>query len=130
MSPGRRSGRCSRCTCFEHGRREVTNRRVPAPCVVEAFDEIEDREFGVGGGKESGAVEELALERGEEALAHRVVVAIADRTHRGANTVFATRPAELDRRVLATLVRVTDEVIAGLTPIERHRERIGNEFRR
>ena len=47
--------------------------------------------------------EKLAFEGGEEALAHGVVVGVADRTHRGAHTCLTAAVAELDRGVLAAL---------------------------
>ena len=47
--------------------------------------------------------EKLAFERGEEALAHGIVVCVADRTHRGAHARVTAAVAELDRGVLAGL---------------------------
>jgi hypothetical protein len=43
--------------------------------IVPALDEVEDGKAGLDVVLEAGSIEELALERGEEALAHRVVVA-------------------------------------------------------
>ena len=45
--------------------------------VVPALDELEDGHFRFGLGAEASPVEKLALERGEEALAERVVVRVA-----------------------------------------------------
>ena len=50
---------------------------APVP-VVPAFDELEDRHPRLGVRAEPAPLDELALERGEEALAHRVVVAVGD----------------------------------------------------
>jgi hypothetical protein len=44
----------------------------------------------------------------EEALAHGVVIGLADRTHRGSHTCLTTAVAELDRGVLRTLVGVVE----------------------
>jgi hypothetical protein len=49
--------------------------------VVPALDEVEDGHLGLGLVAEAVAVEELTLERGEEALAERVVVGVADGVH-------------------------------------------------
>ena len=49
--------------------------------IVPAFDELEAGDAGLSLGPELPAVEQLAFEGGEEALAHGVVVAIADRSH-------------------------------------------------
>src|ERR671926_40625 len=86
----------------------VAERRVAAACVVEAFNEVEDGPAGLLVIPEYRAVDQLALERGEEALTHGVVVAVAHRSHRRPHAGFATAPAELDRGVLATLIRVMD----------------------
>ena len=59
-------------------RRSVTERRVPAMRVVPALDPLEQRHPGFGLAPEAPAIEQLALERGEEALGHRVIVSIAN----------------------------------------------------
>jgi len=55
--------------------------------VVPALDELEERQAGFGLAVERAAVEQLAFERGEKALAHGVAEAITDRTHRGLHKV-------------------------------------------
>ena len=79
---------------------------MATPRVVPAFDEIEDREPGLHLRPEPMPVQELALERREEAFAERVVVGIPDTAHRRPDPGLGTALAEGDRRVLATLVRV------------------------
>ena len=73
------------------------------PPIVEAFDERECRVARLGLRLEAVPREKLAFERGEEALAHGVIIGVADRTHRGAHTCIAAAVAELDRGVLAAL---------------------------
>ena len=68
--------------------------------VVPAFDEVEDGEPRLDLRPEALAIEELALERCEEALAERVVVGIADAAHRRPDAGLGTALAERDRRVL------------------------------
>src|SRR5437879_13434315 len=79
---------------------------MSTPRIVPAFDEAEDGEARVGLRAEAVAMEQLALERREEALAHGVVVGIAHTTHRRPDAGLATAPAEGERRVLAALIRV------------------------
>src|SRR5690606_26988440 len=67
---------------LEGDRREVVECRMSARRVVPAFDEIEDGGLSLGRCAERHPIEQLALERREEALAHRVVVAVAHRAHR------------------------------------------------
>ena len=76
--------------------------------VVPAFDEIEDRPPGLVVRTQRRPVEELALERGEEALGHRVVVAVTDGPHRGSDAAVTAALAESNRGVLRALVRVMD----------------------
>ena len=65
---------------------------MAAARVVPAFDEVEDGEAGVGLSWEPLSIEQLALERCEEALAERVVVGVADTAHRGPNPAARHRP--------------------------------------
>jgi hypothetical protein len=67
--------------------------------IVETLDEFEDGDARLGLGLEATPIEQLAFERGEEALRHGVVVGVSDRPHRGANTRLPTSFAELDRGV-------------------------------
>ncbi len=62
--------------------RGIAERRMAAPRVGPALDEGEDRPARLGLGMEAPAVEQLTLRRGEEALARRVVVGVADRAGR------------------------------------------------
>ena len=71
---------------FERHRADLTERRMASTAVVEALDVVEDREPRIGLGTERASVEQLTFEGGEEALAESVVVAIADRAHRGASS--------------------------------------------
>src|SRR5215831_9721189 len=59
---------------------------MATPLIIEAFDEGERRMARLGLCLEPAAGEKLALERGEEALAHGIVqYASPTRTHRGAH---------------------------------------------
>jgi hypothetical protein len=73
--------------------------------VVPAFDELEDCHAGLDLGFEAAAVEQFTFERGEETLAHRVIEAIADRTHRGPHAGLVAALAEGDRSVLGGFKR-------------------------
>jgi hypothetical protein len=52
---------------------------MPPGRVVEALDEVEDGYASRGVGPEAVAIEQFALEGGEEALAHGVAIGVADR---------------------------------------------------
>ena len=73
--------------------------------IVPAFDELEDCHAGLDLGFEAAAVEQFAFERGKEALAHRVIEAIADGAHRGSHAGLAAALAEGDRSVLGEFKR-------------------------
>src|SRR5579864_8214616 len=83
---------------------------MAAAWIVEALDELEDRASRLGLRLEPAACQQLAFKRGKEALAHGVVICIANRAHRGTHAGLAATLAELDRRVLRTLVGVMDHV--------------------
>ena len=95
--------------------------------IVPALDELEDGHAGLRLGLELPPIEQLALQGGEEALAHRIVVGIANRPHRRPDAGFLAAQAEGDRGVLRSLVRVMDHV--DRTPLrQRHVEGIEHEL--
>src|SRR4029450_183760 len=104
LSAARRIGGRLTRLLLELDRRQVVEGGMSARRVVPAFDELEDRGLSLGRAPQPDAVQQLALERREEALAHRVVVAVADRAHRRPHVRLATAAAELDRRVLTAVV--------------------------
>ena len=57
----------------------LTEGRVPPVRIVPAFDPWEYGRAGLSLRAEGGPVQQLTLERGEKALAERIVVAIRDR---------------------------------------------------
>jgi hypothetical protein len=81
-------------------RRKISDRGVAAAWIVEPLDEVEDCASRLGLGLEAVPREKLAFEGGEEALAHGVVIGVADRTHRGAHACLTAVLAELDRGIL------------------------------
>src|SRR5215467_12514733 len=76
---------------------------VTASRIVEALDEGEHCASRLGLRLEPAAIEQFAFEGREEALAHGIVISIADRTHRRSHTGLTTAVAELDRSVLPGL---------------------------
>ena len=61
--------------------REIAERRMTPTRIVEALDEIEDRDPCLDLRLEAMSLKKLAFERGEEALTHGVVVGVSDRAH-------------------------------------------------
>ena len=91
--------------------------------VVPSLDVLEDGQARRGLRREAVALEQFAFEGGEEALAHRVVVGVADRAHRGSNAHQLAPLPEGERRVLAALIGVMDDV--GRSALgERHVQRV------
>ena len=64
--------------------------------IVEAFDELEDGDAGLAMRSEAATIDELALEGGEETLAHRIVVGVADRACRWTDAGLLAAIAEGD----------------------------------
>ena len=73
------------------------------------------------------AIEKLAFESGEEALAHGVIIGVSNRTHRGTHAGLAAAMAELDRGVLRTLIGVMDHP-SGWSPQQRHVQGIKHQL--
>lgn len=67
---------------------------MAASGIVPAFDKLEDGHLRFGLGLEGAAVQEFCFERREEALAHGIIVGIADRSHGGPHTSFLAAEAE------------------------------------
>ena len=65
-------------SCFELDGAQTADRGVAPPRVVEGLDVLEDRRGELGAGLRALAIEELELERAEEALGHRVVERVTD----------------------------------------------------
>ena len=68
--------------------------------VVPPLDELEDGEASLDLSREASAVEEFALEGGEEALAEGVVIGVAHGSHRRPDAGLAAPLPEGERRVL------------------------------
>src|SRR6266446_5361461 len=77
--------------------------------VVPAFDEAEAGHLRLGLRRKAATLQQLAFEGREEALAHRVVVGVADRSHRRPHAGFLAAFAECQRGILAALVAVMDD---------------------
>ena len=97
---------------------------MASPPIVETFDEREGGIARFGLCLEPAAIEKLAFERGEEALAHGIVVCVADRTHRGAHAGVPAAVAELDR----ALVGVVDHA-PGLPRHQCHVQSVKHQLR-
>ena len=95
--------------------------------IVPALDELEDGHPCFGMRPEPPALEQLAFEGREEALAHRIVVAIPDRSGGGAHAGVPASLAEGERGVLRSLVAMVDHAVGPTLP-ERHVEGIEHEL--
>src|SRR5580700_9348146 len=80
--------------------RKIAQGRVAAGGIVEAFDELKDGHPRLAVRSKARPIDQLAFEGGEETLAHRIVVGVADRACRWTNAGFLAASAESDRRVL------------------------------
>ena len=112
---------------FEADRREVADRRVATAGIIPALDVVEDGEAGVSVTAERRAVNQLALERCEEALGHGVVVAVTDSAHGHADPESLAALSEGQRRVLRPVIAVLDDRHR-LTTDRGHVERSQEQF--
>src|SRR3954468_1760233 len=79
--------------------------------IVEALDVGEAGDLCFSLGHKLSAREELALERREETFAHGIVVGVTDRSHGGPNADLTAATAKRERRVLAPLVRMMNDIV-------------------
>jgi hypothetical protein len=97
---------------------------VQPATVVEDLDELEDRSARGCPSRESLAVDELLLERGEEALGERIVRALAGSRERLGETVgIEDRPGP----ALAAAIGVDDEPRRWVTQLQGHGEGVAAE---
>ena len=75
---------------------------------------------------EATPINQLAFEGSEEALAHRVIVGVADRACRWTDAGLLAAIAESNRSVLRASVRMMDDVV-GLPGRERHVESVEHD---
>src|SRR3954467_13035157 len=101
---------------------------MAAAAVVEGFHVLEDRPPGRLPGREAGAVDELGLERAEEALHGRVVVAVALAAHGLPEAVPPQHLAVGPARVLHAAVRVVDQPRRRLPAPDRHEQGVAGEL--
>ena len=104
---------------FELDGRSVAQRRVHSAAIVERLDVLEDTCSRLISGPVVLVVDELGLQRVEEALLRCVVVAVALATHAGLDAVGIEQVAEVLRRVLNAAVGVVDQARLRGTPIDR-----------
>src|SRR5690349_7604671 len=100
---------------------------MTAARVIPTFDEIEYRHACLDLGLEAAALEQLAFERGEKALAHGIVETVSHRTHRGPHPGLLAAPSEGQRGVLAALVGVMNHAVSRSLP-ERQVERLEHQL--
>jgi hypothetical protein len=87
--------------------------------IVPAFDELKNDRTGFSRGVKGCAVQQLALQRGEEAFTQGIVKTIANRAHRGADASFPAAAAKGQGGVLATVIGVMDDLL-GMTLLNSH----------
>jgi hypothetical protein len=106
--------------------RKIAEGRMAAGRVVEAFDELKDGDPRLAMRSETAPIDPFAFEGGEETLAHRIVVGVADRACRWTNAGFLAASGESDGRVLRTAIGMMDDVV-GLSGCERHVESVEHD---
>ena len=87
--------------------------------ILPSFDEVEERHLGLGMGSESLPIEQLAFQGREEALAHGIVVAVANRAHGRPVSGPTTATAKGGRGILRTLIGMVDDHLGAML-LESH----------
>lgn len=102
---------------------------MPAGGVVEDLDVVEDLPAELFSLWPGAAVDELLLERREEALGDGVVEAVAARSHRASDPGLAGGLPERERDELRSRVGVVDQPGLRTTTRERHLQGVDDEVR-
>ena len=99
-----------RCPCasFELVRAQVPKPRVFTAAVVEPVDVLTHRTIHLRDAFVTTMMHPFLLQRRKERFCHRVVIAVAHRSHRQTNVVASAERLELQRRIRRALVRMVD----------------------
>ncbi len=103
---------------------------MPPPRIVEALDVIKHIGLGLGSCTVHLRGRAFGLQRGEEALHHRIVPDIACPTHAAGDPVVGQEPLEGLTGILAPAIGVMQDRVRRAPPPDRHHERIGDELGR
>ena len=98
------------------------------PRIVEACDVIEHIGLRLGSCPVQLRGCALGLERGEEALPHRIVPDIARPTHAASDTVVRQEPLKGLTRILAPAIGMVQDGVRPAPPPDCHHEGIGHEL--
>src|SRR5579884_1590860 len=101
---------------------------MPPAWIVPSLDELENARLRLVRISKPRTSEQLAFQRREEALAHRVIVAIAYRSHRRSNAPFSTSQSKGNRRVLRALIGMMNDPI-GSALFGRHAQSVNDQLR-
>src|SRR3954447_561164 len=100
--------------------RQIPQGGVPADAVVERLDVLEDARPRLLARGVALVVDQLLLQRGEEALHRGVVPALGHSAHATANPVLPKEAPVVLAGVLAAPIRVRQQPRAGQSPRYRH----------
>src|SRR6202046_294542 len=105
----------------------VPQRRVTTLVVVEDLDVFDERRPRLGTRGEVGVVDQLLLQRGEEAFHRRVVPAVGLAAHAARDAVLGQEELVVLAGVLAAPIRVRQQPRAGQTPLHGQLQSIDHE---
>ena len=122
MSPLFRAG--SLIHLFEHCGTDVPDRRMPSDTIVEIFDVLDDRIFCVFACQRRPTIDQLVLERSEEALRNRIIPAVCSPAHAALDVTSFERFSVAVGRMLNAAIPVMDQSFVLRSVTERHGKRI------
>src|ERR1700690_1536767 len=102
---------------------------MPTTWIVEPLHVVEQICSGFVPSPVDPAADPLGLQAREEALHGRVVPHVATSAHAARDTEFDEQCLELFTGVLATLIRVMQQLLGPATSPDRHDQRIGDQLR-
>src|SRR5437660_10454699 len=90
---------------FERGRTHIAEGLMHSLAIVKHLDKLKDLAPGFVPCLERAVMDQLVLQRAEEALGHRVIVTVASATHAGHQPMLSQDLPIGRRRILAALLR-------------------------
>ena len=112
---------------FKVDGRHLTQAGVAPPWVVPSLDPGEYLHPGARLGFPLAPSDELALQRGKEALGHGVVIRVTDRTHGWAHVHLLAPITKRNAGVLGALVGMMDHIL-GFSGEQRHIQRCNHQI--
>src|SRR5262245_46506272 len=105
---------------FERSGTEVAKRRMTSPAIIEELEIVEEVGASLAAGSPRRVVDELDLQRGEEAFGNGVVPAIAPAAHAADDAMGRQGSLIVPAGILTPPIRMMEQPLRRASPRQRH----------